>query len=292
MKKVTNSFVTGAVALVFAVLGYQTALLVHYAAVAKVTADRDRPDTVYVYCENGHEAGRAETKSHTPAMQQHIEHRTMEKRSPVAAKIRETVPPRKIESFRFDPNTAPVEDLLRLGFTPKQAEMIGKYRNKGGRFRKKEDFARNYAVTDSLFRRLEPFIDIPLIDLNQADSAAFDSLPGIGGYFARKMVEYRERLHGYSHPGQLMEIRNFDKDRFEALKDLITVSPPEPYKIWELPEDSLRRHPHIGASAHGIVVFRKNNPETGWTVGNLEAAGVLSEGQARKLEKCLIADHP
>ena len=44
-----RSFAIGAVAVVFLVIGYQTALLVHSAAVAKVAANRDEPDTVYVY---------------------------------------------------------------------------------------------------------------------------------------------------------------------------------------------------------------------------------------------------
>jgi len=42
------SFVTGAIALVFLIIGYQAALFVHKAAVAKIESDRDRPDTVFV----------------------------------------------------------------------------------------------------------------------------------------------------------------------------------------------------------------------------------------------------
>ena len=49
MKEKQKNLVTGAVALVFAVLGYQTAMLVHYAAVERITANRDHPDTVFVY---------------------------------------------------------------------------------------------------------------------------------------------------------------------------------------------------------------------------------------------------
>lgn len=304
MKKVSKSFVTGAVALVFAVLGYQTALLVHYAAVTKITADRDRPDTVYVWCtpETGNVQDYGSTISRdggqpsarpvpgSGSSHRHTERRTMDNRSPIARKIRSTVPPRRIENFRFNPNEVSVEDLLRLGFSPKQAESIDRYRKKGGRFRRKEDFAKSYVVSDSVFRRLEPYIDIPAIDLNRADSAAFDSLPGIGGYFARRMVEYRVRLHGYSYPEQLMDIYNFDAEKYDALKDLVTVSPPTPYPVWTLPEDSLRQHPYIGASAHGIVLFRDNNPKDKWNVRELEAAGIISGDQAAKLGKCVLGE--
>lgn len=296
MKKVSNSFVTGAVALVFAVLGYQTALLVHYSAVAKIAADRDCPDTVYIYGTSpdvrdggvppdaGYGGSRSSRGGGTKVV------RKSPPRSAVAAKIRESVPPVRVESFSFDPNTVTVDDMLRLGFSSAQARSIEKYRQKGGRFRRKEDFARSYAVSDSLYARLEPFVDIPLLDINEADSAAFDALPGIGKYFASQMVKYRSRLHGYSSLEQLLEIKHFDREKLDALRDLVTVSVPEPYPLWELPEDSLRLHPYIGSAAvaRDIVFFRTHNPVDGWTIKNLAAAGILSRENAARLQGCQI----
>ena len=43
-----GSFVTGAIALVFLIIGYETALFVHKAATLRIEANRDHPDTVYV----------------------------------------------------------------------------------------------------------------------------------------------------------------------------------------------------------------------------------------------------
>ena len=98
-----------------------------------------------------------------------------------------------------------------------------------------------------MYRRLQSYIQIPLVDLNKADSAAFDALPGIGGWYASKMIEYRERLGGYSYKEQLMDIWKFDSDRFDGLSDLIAVDEENvtPYRLWSLPEDSLRLHPYI-----------------------------------------------
>lgn len=105
-----------------------------------------------------------------------------------AAAVAAAIVPRTYENFRFNPNVVSVNDLRRLGFSLKQAESIDNYRKKGGRFRRKEDFAKSYVVADSVYRRLEKYIDIPLLDINRADSAEFDALPGIGGYFAAKVV--------------------------------------------------------------------------------------------------------
>lgn len=290
MKKVTNSFVTGAVALVFTVLGYQTALLVHYSAVAKIVADRDSPDTVFVYRDSpsGGEHTGGGTVQNVRNSQKYV--RKTPPRDPVASKIRESVPPSRVESFRFDPNTVTVEEMVRLGFSRAQAQSIDKYRQKGGRFRRKGDFAKSYVVSDSLYSRLEEYIDIPLLDINKADSAAFDALPGIGKYFAAQMVKYRERLHGYSSLEQLLEIRHFDSEKLDALKDLVTLSPVQPYALWELPSDSLRLHPYIGNAsvARDIVFFREHNPRSEWTIKNLAAAGILSRENAARLQNCNV----
>ena len=299
------SFLTGVVALVFLVIGYQTALFVHQAAVARIASGRDRPDTVYVIDRSLAEAllaeapgapaggspvafsgdapagsGRAASRSGPVTVRRNAPH------SPEARRLA----PRRVENFRFDPNTVSAEDLQRLGFSERQAAAILRYREAGGRFRRKSDFAKSYVVDDSVYERLAPYIDIPRIDINRADSAAFETLPGIGKYFAARMVSYRAELGGYSCPEQLMDIRYFDAEKYEGLKDLIRCSEPEPYPLWTLPEAELKRHPYIDANtAHGIVLYREHNPAERWTVEGLAEAGVLKTEMAEKLARCRIA---
>ena len=209
---------------------------------------------------------------------------------PKARAIYERSAMRRVESFRFNPNIVSLEDLVRLGFTEKQAQSIINYRGKGGRFRRKADFAKSYVVADSVFKRLEPFIDIPKIDINKADSAAFDELPGIGGWFAHRMVEYREQLHGFSCPEQLMEIYHFDQEKFDGLKDLISCSAVEPYPFWSGSLEDIRNHPHIRnwQTAKDIVFYRDHNPQEALTIDGLLKAGILTDEQARRLARCRL----
>ena len=194
----SRSFVTGVIALVFLILGYQTALFIHRAAVLKIAADRDNADTVYVYMESdAMETGQSKPVKSVRKDAQH---------SPYVKAVRQNMPNTEEEPFRFNPNTATVEELCRLGFTPKQAQAIDNYRKKGGRFNRKTDFAESFVVSEEAYKRLESYIDIPLLDLNTADSAAFDALPGIGAWYATKIMEYRNRLGGYSFKEQLLEI--------------------------------------------------------------------------------------
>ena len=367
-----GSFVTGAIALVFLIIGYEVALFVHKAAVMRIQANRDRPDTVYVIdralaeeilreadfspeaaessdasasfiASDGDlvsgdrasgdrasemppgakkkadasggisEAGRgkkvdalgnnAETgRKRTASASGNISEAGRSKKagavvvrknavhSAAVRAVREKAQPRRVESFRFNPNTVSAEDLQRLGFSEKQALSIVRYREKGGRFRRKTDFAKSYVVADSVYERLAPYIDIPKIDINRADSAALVTLPGIGPWFAAKMISYREELGGYSHPEQLLEIYRFDREKYDGLSDLISCSPPDPYPLWTLPEAELARHPYISkAEAHGIVLYRQHNRADACTVEGLRKAGVLSEDHAARLSLCLIA---
>lgn len=304
-KKVSGTtFKIGAIALTFLIIGYQAAVFIHRTAILRIESLRDSPDTVYITVaprtqerpQSGKPrnpdiaagAGMGDSPASGPRKYADTVRRAAA-HSPVVNRVRERS--RKAENFRFNPNTATVEELVRLGFSDKQAASIDNYRKKGGRFRRKEDFARSFVVSDEIYRRLESFIDIPLTDINRADSAAFDALPGIGPYFAAKMVEQRRRLCGYSNPEQLLDIYNFGEDRYSKLKDLVCCSPPRPYPLWSLPADSLRLHPYIGgwAEARGIVRFRENSPPDSLSAEALGRAGVLPADRAERLARCLIA---
>lgn len=290
--QVSASFKVGAIAFVFLIIGYQAALFVFRAGVVGITEHRDRPDTVYVIDKAmAGELLSAGLDVEADADSMPVIIRQASTHSKTAEAISQRYSRKAPESFRFNPNTVTVADLQRLGFSAKQAEAIDNYRMKGGRFHRKADFARSFVVSDSVFKRLEPFIEIPPVDINKADSAAFDALPGIGPFFASKMVSYREMLHGYSYAEQLMDIWKFDREKYDGLKDLITLSSPEPYPLWTLPEDSLRLHPYIKGAAHGVVLYRENTPGADWSVAGLHDAGILDDVQASKLGRCIIAEH-
>ena len=321
-------FKVGAIALAFLIVGYQAALFMARAGKLRLEANRDRPDTVYVHYGDASEqyaqvpdddaapgvappgdtfsssrprkrAGPAAGgRGRRPAQQDGwrgklpdgatTTRRNASHSEYVEAYRRET---RRVESFRFNPNTVSVEDLIRLGFSEKQAAAIDRYRASGGRFRRKADFTKSFVVADSVYRRLERFIDIPKVDLNRADSAALDDLPGIGAWYAKRILAYRAELGGYSFPEQLLDIYRFDREKYDALADLVYCSPPVPYALWTLPADSLQRHPYIRSrqAARSIALFREHTPREGWTVAALGEAGILPPEDAARLGRCAIA---
>ena len=197
--------------------------------------------------------------------------------------------PRQPELFPFDPNSADSTELLRLGLQPWQVVNIYKYRAAGGVYRKPRDFARLYGLTLKEYRRLEPYIRIseenlpadryfykyePIeerdtvkypvklqpeerIVLNRADTTQLRKVPGIGSYFARKIVEYRERLGGYYCVQQLLEIEDFPET---AVSFFIIPDGTEFRKmnLNRLNLNELKKHPYINFyMARAIVDYRR-----------------------------------
>ncbi len=277
-KKISDSAASGMVALVFLILGFQLALfvtkVVQRPAKSEAVVESEGVSSDTVVAKGG--ASRTVAK---------VSGRFASGRS---GRSRPSAPAteRRIESFRFNPNTVSEEDLIRLGLSPKQAASVGNYRSKGGQFRKKEDFARMYVVSDTLYARLEPYIDIPKLDLNSADSAALVRLKGIGPFYARKILSYRESLGGFCDIGQMMEVEGLDSVRFSGFRDEVFVDTVRIVKIdiWRDSMALLARHPYIGEKgARRLERFRKVYDSSLWTIANLLKDRIFTPSELSRL---------
>ena len=195
-----------------------------------------------------------------------------------------------VETFPFDPNTADSTQLLRLGLAPWQVRAIYHYRAKGGVFRRPSDFARLYGLTAKQYRELEPYIRISAdylpasevyavhderpkassdslrypvklrnserIALNLADTTLLRRVPGIGAYYARRIVAYRQRLGGYAHARQLLEIDDFPEEALPFFT--VDAGDIQRLDINRLSLSQLKRHPYINyLQARAICDYRR-----------------------------------
>ena len=125
-----------------------------------------------------------------------------------------------------------------------------------------------------------------LVELNSADSAALDALPGIGPYYARQILAYRERLGFYADISQLLDIRGMDTARLRRLADRIYIAPESlrPLDLYSMPLDSLAAHPYIGPyAAKGIDRLRRTLPKAEFTFQTILDSRILPPAQARRL---------
>ena len=190
------------------------------------------------------------------------------------------------ELFPFDPNTVTAEDLVRLGLSPRQAQVIENYRSKGGKFAAKKDFAKMYVVDSAAYARLEPYIKIKKLNLNTADSMQLLSLRGIGPYYAHKILEYRRRLGGmFTSAEQLLEIDGFEKERLDGFVQSVEVTHGRPrFSLWSATRSELAAHPYIGAyAAKGIARYKSLTDTAVWSLEDLAEKGILTKEDAARL---------
>ena len=290
--KLSKGAASGLVALVFLVLGFQLALfvvkVVERPAVQESVAE---PDSMRAPVNPRSERDARSKPGMTEKSAGAKEAAGGARRSDLFSGARRTTErrnERNYESFAFDPNTITLADLQRLGLSERQAASIENYRAKGGRFRSKADFQKMYVVSDTLFARLEPFIDIPKLELNTADSAALLSLRGIGPWYAHKILTYRERLGGFVDVAQLREIDGLDDERLSGFIDQVCVDSSRIRRLdlWHASDTLLAAHPYLGPKgARSLLRYRSLYDSTRWTLSDLAREHALPLENIEKLKK-------
>lgn len=147
--------------------------------------------------------------------------------------------------FPFDPNTVDSGNLALLGLSQRQIDQWLRYREAGGKFAEKDDILRLYAMTKEQYLDLEPYIHlsksdnsrsrsglmpstrkaIATVDINAADSAAWEALPGIGPVYANRIIRYRSRVGGFDSIRQLEQVYGVDSGLVATLQNHLVVGP-------------------------------------------------------------------
>ncbi len=192
----------------------------------------------------------------------------------------------------FDPNTCSAEQLRSIGLSDYSVRAILKYRARGGVYSSPEDFARVPGLTQGLYKRLKPYIriaddfrpaselvsskaskykssgnveakDYPKkmgagerISLNDADSLTLRRVPGIGPYYAAKIIDLRNRYGGFVSLEQLADIRGLDEECFQYF--FIADGGITKININRAGFERLSAHPYIGyRRARKIMDYRR-----------------------------------
>lgn len=219
--------------------------------------------------------------------------------------------------FPFDPNRADSLTFRRLGLPAWMAHNILKYREKGGRFRQKEEFRKIYGLTDEQFATLLPYIQIlpqptaqpttqpaarpallvqtadslprvfpekypagTVIELNSADTTELQKIPGIGSGIARQIANYRQQLGGFYRIEQLEEIQL----RYQLLTPWFRI---DTTLVRRIPVnrasvERLRRHPYI--NFYQARAFVEHRRKTG-PIHHLKPFVLLEEFTPKDLQR-------
>lgn len=233
---------------------------------------------------------------------------------------------KKIDCFDFNPNTLSKNGWQKLGFSEKQANIILKYRNAGGKFYIKKDLLKLYCIDSAKYIELEKYIQLPdsqnyirsrnelikkpkdlinknvtqknnkieIIKLNSCNPKELMQIKGIGNTYASRIIKYRDMLGGYFSTSQLAEVYGLPEETIESAKKYLQIETNLIQKIfintasWKI----LTTHPYINSDmANAIINSRKQN---GYFTDfdNFKTVLNLSKTQQKKLKPYLTFELP
>ncbi len=205
--------------------------------------------------------------------------------------------PVTLHPFYFDPNTLPAEGWKKIGLREKTVATILNFVSKGGKFKSPEDIKKIWGLKAEEADQLIPWIKISatenasernfeaaftkpenkkpveIIDINVADSAAWESLPGIGAKLSQRIVNFRNKLGGFCAVDQVGETFGLPDSTFKFIKQRLELNHKDIKKINIniATLDELKAHPYIKYHlANAIVQYRTQH-------GNFSQPGELKK---------------
>lgn len=194
--------------------------------------------------------------------------------------------------FSFDPNTISKEDVVRLGFSEKQASSFVNYRAKGKKFYVPRDFATVFFVDTKKYRELEPYIKIDLnnllggADILDVNLAKADDLRrvGLSDNEANVVIDFRSKVGYFYSVWQLADCLPYKrvvelKDKFYTCASVDCVR----INVNTADVSIMAAHPYFSDyQANEIVKSRKKGLFA--SLDDLKAIGVFSDKELKKIE--------
>ena len=228
----------------------------------------------------------------------------------VKSKYKNRVKAADIKLFKFDPNHTSLSGWQLLGLSAKQAAVMIRYTDKGGKFRKKEDLQKMYTISPETYQRISPYvaIDTPafvhkylppvprkavIVQVNMADTLELDKIRGIGPAFARRIVRYRDRLGGFYKKEQLLEVFGLDSVKFREIRDQVSIEGTVLKQIYinKAEYADFKNHPYLNPKeVNAIVQFRKQHGNYG-NIADLKKVAILSAITIEKIAPYISFDH-
>ena len=217
--------------------------------------------------------------------------------------------------FYFDPNTLAAEGWQKLGIKDKTIASMQKYLSKGGRFKEPDDLRKVWGLRDDEKERLIPYVRIAAVaqtpytnnytpyekkpfekkviapvDINAGDSAAFDALPGIGGGYSRRIINFRNRLGGFYKVEQIAETFGLPDSVFQKIKPLLKISGNDVKKlnVNAAKEEELKAHPYIRWQLAKVITEYKKQHGDFKTLQYLKKIMTVDEETYNKISPYLI----
>jgi DNA uptake protein ComE-like DNA-binding protein len=184
--------------------------------------------------------------------------------------------------FSLNINEANLQSLDILSVPDFLARRWVKYLENGGSFKKVGDVKKLYGMTEPLYDNISKYLYVKkaeeiqrkpflkenrvfrckTIDINEADSAQWESLYGIGPFLAKRIITFRESLCGFVSVEQVKETYGLRDSVFQSIKPCLTIEKNlKPcISINYTNQEGLSKHPYVRYKlARAICLYRENN---------------------------------
>lgn len=182
----------------------------------------------------------------------------------------------KVPQRAFDPNDYQLKDWMSLGLSEKQAGVVLSFAKRG--LRSDEDLKKVFVISDELFQLIEDSTFYPstvkseiskkiyakteekvLLDLNLANYDELLSVNGIGPFYAKNILKYREELGGFIDKRQLLEVWKLSNETYDKIESHLLIQDQNIKKLNlnKATYEELYAHPYIDKNvANSIVKMR------------------------------------
>ncbi len=186
--------------------------------------------------------------------------------------------PFRVPPSMFNPNDYSLKEWMYLGLTEKQANVVLKFTKHG--VGSNEELSKIFVIPKALYQLIKDstvYSNTVLfpklqnseavkkekftpIEINGASQLDIESIPGIGPFYAKNILRYRERLGGFVRKEQLLEVWKMEEVKYFEIKEffVIDLDKVNKIKLNTTTAAELKAHPYLNWNiANSILKIRE-----------------------------------
>ncbi|MEN9400141.1 MAG: hypothetical protein RL632_1244 [Bacteroidota bacterium] len=184
----------------------------------------------------------------------------------------------RVPPSAFDPNEYSLKQWMYLGLSEKQAAVVLRFAAKG--IRSDQDLSKIFVIPTALLERMKDSTfyagvnesnkkdqyspekkSVPvLVDVNRATQEQLETIPGVGSFYAKNIIRYRERLGGFIRKEQLLEVWKMDEAKYAEIVNCISIEADglRKIKLNAATAEELKAHPYLNWNiANSLIKIRE-----------------------------------
>ncbi len=205
---------------------------------------------------------------------------------------------------RFDPNDYEMKEWMALGLSEKQSRVVVSFLERG--ISSNQALEKIYVLPEELYELIKDStyydraeqikdssdgsfsadpVEKVLLELNGASKQELISLYGIGDFYARQIIRYREELGGFYVIEQLLEVWKMRLETYEKLLPQVRIDPSllKKMDINQLGIEELRKHPYLDYYQSNSIVKMREQRQGFKHIEELLESELIDEEQFERL---------